>query len=221
MTEFNITNNTAGVLVLTSLDNFNLGIGQTKDMFAPANGNFAVGDMVQNEELQVLLDATSIGITDEVPNTITNLDVIGNLLTGGGTGDMTKAVYDSTNINADAFDKANEIGVKQVTGGEINHTMTGNVNNFNMGTANYLFVDTSSDRDWTGFVAPPSGVERIIQGVNKSDKKIKFQNNDSSSSSANRLLLKEYANKDCKKGEPFAFKYDHNDNRWRPYIKIG
>ena len=91
MTEFNITNNTAGVLVLTSLDNFNLGIGQTKDMFAPANGNFAVGDMVQNEELQVLLDATSIGITDEVPNTITNLDVIGNLLTGGGPGIMDAA----------------------------------------------------------------------------------------------------------------------------------
>ena len=221
MIEFNITNNTAGILVLTSLDNFSLGIGQTKDMFATANGNFAVSDMVQNEELQVLLDATSIGITDEVPNTITNLDVIGNLLVGGGTGDMTKAVYDATNVNADAFDKANEIGVKQVTGGEISHTMTGNVDNFNMGTANYLFVDTSNDREWTGFIAPPAGVERIIQGVNKSDKKIKFQNNDSSSSSSNRLLLKEYANKDCKKGEPFAFKYDHTSNRWRPYVRIG
>ena len=125
MTEFNITNNTAGTLVLASLDNFSLGAGQTKDMFAPANGNFAVSDMVQNEELQALLDATSIGITDEVPNTITNLDVIGSLLVGGGTGDMTKAVYDPTSVNSDSFDKANEIGVKQVTGGEITHTMTG------------------------------------------------------------------------------------------------
>ena len=52
MTEFNITNNTAGTLVLASLDNFSLGAGQTKDMFAQANGNFAVSDMVQNEKLQ-------------------------------------------------------------------------------------------------------------------------------------------------------------------------
>lgn len=112
-------------------------------------------------------------------------------------------------------------GVTQLTGTDLNHTMTSDVDDFDMGVSNFVYVDTSSDRDWTGFVAPPSGVPRIIRGVNKSNKKIKFQNNDSSSTASNRLLLKDYANKDCKKGEPFAFTYDHSANRWRPFIQIG
>ena len=221
MTEFNIKNETGVAIILSSLDNFNLLASSTSDMFADANGNFAVEDMIQNEELQNLLALGSITIEDENANSITNLNVIGGLLIGGVSNPMDKTVYDPNNKNGDAFDKANETGVKQVTGAEISHTMTSNEDNFNMGTANYLYVNTSNDREWTGFVAPPAGVQRIIQGVNKSDKKIKFQNNDSSSTASNRLLLKEYANKDCKKGEPFAFKYDHNANRWRPYVRIG
>ena len=140
---------------------------------------------------------------------------------GGGGGDMLAATYDPTGIASDCFDYANATGVTQITGTETSYTATGTVNNFNIGTSNYLYVDMSNDRDWTGFVAPPAGVERIIRGINISDKKIKFQNNDGISSSANRLLLKEYGDKDCKKGEPFAFKYDHTANRWRPHVRIG
>jgi hypothetical protein len=135
-----------------------------------------------------------------------------------------KSVYDPTNVNADAFDYENAIGITQITGTELSETLTWNTHNFNptgFDTCNYLRLDMSSDRELTGFIAPAAGIDRIIRGVNVSDKKIKFQNNDSGSTAANRLLLKEYANKDCKKGEAFAFKYDHISNRWRPLVRIG
>ena len=146
----------------------------------------------------------------------------GNTFVGGG--DMLKSTYDPTGVDADAFNYENAIGITQITGTELTETLTGNTHNFNptgFGACNYLRLDMSSDRELTGFIAPPAGVDRIIRGVNISDKKIKFQNNDSGSTAANRLLLKEYANKDCKKGEAFAFKYDHISNRWRPLVRIG
>lgn len=135
-----------------------------------------------------------------------------------------KSVYDPTNVNADAFDYENAIGITQITGAELSETLTGNTHDFNptgFDTCNYLRLDMSNDRELTGFIAPAAGIDRIIRGVNVSDKKIKFQNNNSGSTAANRLLLKEYGDKDCKKGEPFAFKYDHISNRWRPFVRIG
>jgi len=143
---------------------------------------------------------------------------------GGGGGDMLAATYDPTGVAADCFDKANETGVNQVTGTHLSVTITGNVDDFSpvgYATANYFYIDTSNDRDWSGWEAPPAGVDRIVEGNNVSDKKIKFKNNDSGSVAANRMLLKEYGDKDCKKGEYFAFKYDHTASRWRPYARVG
>lgn len=70
MTEFNITNDSGGTLIITSLDNFSIANGVTKDMFAVANGNFALEDMIANEELQGFLDSSDISITDENGNEI-------------------------------------------------------------------------------------------------------------------------------------------------------
>lgn len=127
-------------------------------------------------------------------------------------------------IKDDVYDYANATGVTQGTGGTLIHTLTGTTDDFNPTdflTYNYFIFDMSSDQDFTGWEAPPSGVERIIRGINKSDKKIKFKDNDSGSVAANRLSLKEYGNRDCKKGECFAFRYVESELRWWPENRIG
>ena len=73
MTEFNITNETGSPIVFATLDEFTIAAAATKDVFAVANGNFAVGDIIDNSELQGLLDATDISIEDESSNVITDL----------------------------------------------------------------------------------------------------------------------------------------------------
>jgi len=142
----------------------------------------------------------------------------------GYLGDMLKSVYDPTNKSVDVYDYANAIGTTQGTGGILSHTLTGATNNFNPPnflTYNYFIFDLSSDENFTGWEAPPAGVERIIRGVNVSDKKIKFKNNDSGSSAGNRLMLRDKADKDCKKGEPFGFRYLHSQSIWVTEIRIG
>ncbi|MCK5616509.1 hypothetical protein KAR91_82365 [Candidatus Pacearchaeota archaeon] len=142
----------------------------------------------------------------------------------GFLGDMLKSVYDPTNKSVDVYDYANATGVTQGTGGILTHTLTGTTDNFNPTnflTYNYFIFDMTADRDFTGWEAPPAGVERIIRGVNVSDKKIKFKNNDSGSSAGNRLMLRDKADKDCKKGEPFGFRYLHSQSIWVTEIRIG
>ncbi len=140
----------------------------------------------------------------------------------GGGGDMLKATYDPTNVGADVYDYANALGITQVTGAIVRVNVTSDEDNYNpagFGTTNLLELNpTGADRDITGFVAPAVGVVRIITVVNISDdKKIKFKNNDSSSSAANRLLLKDDGDKDLKKQNGCRFYYDHTDSRWRVF----
>lgn len=140
----------------------------------------------------------------------------------GGGGDMLKATYDPTNVAADVYDYANALGITQVTGAIVRVNVTSDEDNYNpagFGTTNLLELNpTGADRDITGFVAPAVGVVRIITVVNISDdKKIKFKNNDSSSSAANRLLLKDDGDKDLKKQNGCRFYYDHTDSRWRVF----
>ena len=85
MTEFNITNETGSPIVFATLDDFTIAAAATKDVFAVANGNFAVGDIIDNSELQGLLDATDISIEDESSNVITDLFIIDDLLATGNT----------------------------------------------------------------------------------------------------------------------------------------
>lgn len=142
----------------------------------------------------------------------------------GYAGDMLKSVYDPTNKSADVYDYANATGVTQGTGGILTHTLTGTTDNFNPTNFldyNYFIFDMTADRDFTGWEAPPAGVDRIIKGINVSNKKIKFKDNDPGSLEANRLSLKEYGDRDCKKGEFFAFRYVHSKSRWYPEARIG
>jgi hypothetical protein len=141
---------------------------------------------------------------------------------GSGTGDMSAAVYDPTGINADAFDYKNFIGLLQITSVIVTESLNSNVDNYNptnFNISNLLQIEPiSTDRDITGFMAPAAGVVRIITVANTSaTRKIKFKNNDSSSTAANRLLLRDNGNKDLKKQDTCRFYYDHTASRWRNF----
>ena len=58
LTEFKITNLSGGLIVIASLDNFNLANGAVDiDVFSAANGNFSIEDVQGNTELETLLQA--------------------------------------------------------------------------------------------------------------------------------------------------------------------
>ena len=66
LTEFKITNLSGGLIVIASLDNFNLANGAVDiDVFSAANGNFSIEDVQGNTELETLLQAGDIGIKDQ------------------------------------------------------------------------------------------------------------------------------------------------------------
>jgi len=75
----------------------------------------------------------------------------------------------------------------------------------------------------TGFVAPAAGVNRVFAITNISgSSELKFKNNDSSSTAANRLLLRDNGpDKSLKENETAVFYYDHTSNRWRVYNRVG
>ena len=156
---------------------------------------------------------------------ITSKQLADNLPSGGG--DMLKSVYDPTGINGSAFDKANEIGIEQITGtiltppilnaDQDDYEPTG------FATTNIIRQDINGDRVITGFAAPSAGVNRILYICNiaTGNDHIKFKNNDSSSAAANRLLMRDNAEKQLRENETAAFWYDHTSQRWRPYGRIG
>lgn len=145
----------------------------------------------------------------------------------GGAGDMLKSVYDPTNVNADAFDYANSIGITQITGTIITPpTLNSDQDDYNptgFSTSNWIRQQINGDRVITGFEAPPVGVNRIFGISNLSgSSNIKFKNNDSSSSAGNRLLLRDNGpDKSIKENETAIFWYDHTSSRWRPFNRIG
>jgi hypothetical protein len=67
-------------------------------------------------------------------------------------------------------------------------------------------------------VAPPAGVNRIVVIINSgTDKKLKFKNNDSASTAANRMLLADESDFDLNKGASVQYIYNHDVSRWTTY----
>ena len=96
MQQFNIYNQSGGVLIISSLDNTTLNATQEKDLFHDDYGGFSEADMIGNEEIQTLLDTNKITITDlssechlysvldsghELRTTIVDLNVFNNDIT--------------------------------------------------------------------------------------------------------------------------------------------
>lgn len=73
MTSFNITNESASEITITSLDNISIAPGATADIFSPSHGKFTLEDVIGNEEIQNLLDAGTISITDVNNGSVVNL----------------------------------------------------------------------------------------------------------------------------------------------------
>jgi len=171
-------------------------------------------------------NGVTVGTVSDVINFITSLDVLdsGGNETSVTIGDMLKSVYDPTNVNADAFDYANQIGITQIPDAQItNYTESGggsvDIDNYNLGTSNVHFINPGAhDRDFSGMVAPSAGVNRIVTIINSgTNKKLKFKDNDSASTAANRMLLADQSDFDLPRGGSAQFIYHHPSSRWITY----
>jgi len=155
-------------------------------------------------------------------------ETLNNWTGGGGGGDMLAATYDPTGQANDVYNYANALGITQITGTIITPTtLTATTDDYNptgFATCNMIRQDiNANNRQITGFVAPSVGVNRIIRinNINTSGFDLRFQNNDAGSAVANRLLLRDDANKSIKPNETAIFWYDHTSSRWRAYNRIG
>jgi len=74
-----------------------------------------------------------------------------------------------------------------------------------------------------GIVAPAAGVNKVIWffNINTDNYSIKFMDNDSSATAANRLLIRDRQDKDLKEQEGCGLWYDHTVSRWRPLTRLG
>lgn len=145
----------------------------------------------------------------------------------GFEGDMLKAIYDPTNQQVDVYDKANETGLEQITGGIITPpVLTADVDDYNptgFATANMVRLDcTNNNSDITGLVAPAVGVNRIVRicNISTTSDNIRFQHNNVASAAANRFLLQNDGNRNIQPNQTAAFWYDHTVSRWRPYNQV-
>ncbi len=116
---------------------------------------------------------------------------------------------------------AHATGLTQIPSSQITETSitTGSIDNYNLGNFNVHFINPgNSDRPFSGMVAPPSGVNRIVVIINSgTNGKIKFENNNNSSIPANRILLADNNNFDLPRGGSVQFIYKHSSNRWITY----
>jgi len=140
------------------------------------------------------------------------------------SGDMEKSVYDPNNVDDDAFDYSNFLGITQMPDDQIiSFTKTGGgsveIDNYDLDVYNVHFINPGAhDRDFTGMIAPPSGVNRIVTIINAgTNKKLKFKDNDSSSSAANRILLADRSDVDLERAGSMQLIYNHDVNRWVTY----
>jgi len=180
--------------------------------------------------------ATQILPAAEIPFSGTTSDLIQLLSNGffvittggGGGGDMLASIYDPNNIQLDVYNKANETGIEQITGSIITPpTLTATANNYNpagFATANMIRQDVNTNnRQISGFLAPPAGVNRtiFINNINTFSQDIRFLNNSALSIPQNRLLLRDNGRRSARPNQTICFWYDHISERWRSLNRVG
>jgi len=184
------------------------------------------GDAGSGSNIVVKKNGVTIGTLTETINFLSTLSVTdaGSNTTEVTIGDMLKSVYDPTGVNSDAFDYANQIGIQQMPDSQIrNYTESGgasvDIDNYDLTTFNVHFINPGAhDRDFTGMVAPASGVNRIVTIINSgTNKKLKFKDNDPASSANNRMLLADQTDFDLPRGGSVQMIYNHTVNRWLTY----
>ena len=215
--------------ITTAISGTFIGTGSSFSMVNLQGTKGDTGATGAGSNIVVKKNGVTVGTVSDVINFITSLDVVdsGGNETEVTLGDMLKSIYDPTNVNADAFDYANAIGITQITDNIITpSTLNSDQDDYNptgFSTCNMIRQQINGDRVITGFEAPPVGVNRVFAINNLStSSSIKFKNNDSGSSAANRLLLRDDGpDKSIKENETAIFWYDHTSSRYRPYNRIG
>ncbi|MCS5550253.1 MAG: hypothetical protein NZ811_01920 [Gammaproteobacteria bacterium] len=215
--------------ITTAISGTFIGTGSSFSMVNLQGTKGETGATGAGSNIVVKKNGVTVGTVSDVINFITSLDVVdsGGNETEVTLGDMLKSIYDPTNVNADAFDYANAIGITQITDNIITpSTLNSDQDDYNptgFSTCNMIRQQINGDRVITGFEAPPVGVNRVFAINNLStSSSIKFKNNDSGSSAANRLLLRDDGpDKSIKENETAIFWYDHTSSRYRPYNRIG
>ena len=146
--------------------------------------------------------------------------------TGGNIDDAAKVevFFDSQG----AFNRANAVGIEQITGGIITPTqLTANVEDYNptgFSTANMIRLDVdANNRGIGGFLAPPAGINRIIHvnNINASGFDTKYFFESAGSAAINRILPRDGADRATKPNDTSSFWYDHIKQRWIPFNRIG
>jgi len=167
------------------------------------------GDTGTGSNIVVKKDGVTIGtLTDTI-------DILGGVPVTDEGGNVT---------SIEIGNYSHATGITQMPSSQITrYTESGggsvDIDNYDLGTSNVHFIDPGAhDRDFTGMVAPAAGVNRIVTIINSgTDKKLKFKDNDSASTAANRMLLADESDFDLNKGASAQFIYNHDVDRWTTY----
>lgn len=190
MTEFNISNTSGGTIVFLSLDNFSLSNGVSKDMFADANGNFALADMIGNEEIQTLIDNSDVTIEDENGNTI---DDVMNV-----SGSNIRTIINDTTGYTNDIDNYNPSG---------------------WSNAKIVFVDLGSTIQFNGMKAGYKGEIKLLINASLWYT-LELKHNDSNADAENRIWCSEsYSKFKIKKRSQIFIVYDGFLNMWKPILE--
>jgi hypothetical protein len=166
------------------------------------------GDTGSGSNIVVKKDGSTVGTLTDI------LDIVGGapVVDEGGN---------TTSIEIGNY--AHSTGITQIPDAQIfRTTISGgaavDIDNYDPSTYNLHFIDPgTNDRDFTGIVAPSSGVNRILQIINTGTKKLKFKNEDSGSIAANRLALSDESDFDLDPNGSVQYIYDHVKSRYITY----
>jgi len=182
--EFNIANTTGSLVIISSLDNFNLPSGSVRNVFSSESGSFSMADIVNNNEIETLLQSGSISITDD----------------SGGIVQTTTPLYGNvyTIITPPAFD---------VTQNNYNPSGWYNSKIVN------LEPSGAADRFIGGFQATYDGDRKTIKNISTT-RQVAMLNNNGSNLEQNRILCPENSTSYIRRASSATFYYDGSLQRW-------